>query len=109
MYGSGLEDSELFARKRSIKMWFGLDDGNAHALEEVGQSFAVTRERLRQIEHTAKWLKQSTDRCTTFHRRAFSINGAEAVVDDRYPEGKQASNLHTHRKSRFRISLMPAE
>jgi RNA polymerase primary sigma factor len=33
-----------------IKMRFGLEDGSEHTLEEVGQSFAVTRERIRQIE-----------------------------------------------------------
>ena len=33
-----------------IKMRFGVGDGHEHALEEVGQSFAVTRERIRQIE-----------------------------------------------------------
>jgi RNA polymerase primary sigma factor len=31
-------------------MRFGLDDGTDHTLEEVGQTFAVTRERIRQIE-----------------------------------------------------------
>ncbi len=36
-----------------IKMRFGLDDGSEHTLEEVGQSFAVTRERIRQIEAKA--------------------------------------------------------
>ncbi len=39
--------------EKIIKMRFGLDDGNAHTLEEVGQSFAVTRERIRQIEEKA--------------------------------------------------------
>ena len=33
-----------------IKMRFGLDDGSEHTLEEVGRTFAVTRERIRQIE-----------------------------------------------------------
>jgi RNA polymerase primary sigma factor len=36
-----------------IKMRFGLDDGNEHTLEQVGQSFDVTRERIRQIEAKA--------------------------------------------------------
>ncbi|MGH9544217.1 MAG: RNA polymerase sigma factor RpoD, partial [Terriglobales bacterium] len=36
-----------------IKMRFGLEDGSEHTLEEVGQSFAVTRERIRQIEAKA--------------------------------------------------------
>ena len=33
-----------------LKMRFGVGDGSEHTLEEVGQSFAVTRERIRQIE-----------------------------------------------------------
>ncbi len=36
-----------------IKMRFGLDDGSEHTLEEIGQTFAVTRERIRQIEAKA--------------------------------------------------------
>jgi RNA polymerase primary sigma factor len=36
------------AREKVIKMRFGLEDGSEHTLEEVGQSFAVTRERIRQ-------------------------------------------------------------
>jgi len=32
--------------EKVIKMRFGLDDGSEHTLEEVGQSFAVTRERI---------------------------------------------------------------
>ena len=38
---------------RIIKMRFGLDDGTQRTLEEVGQTFAVTRERIRQIEAKA--------------------------------------------------------
>ncbi len=36
-----------------IKMRFGVGDGSEHTLEEVGQRFAVTRERIRQIEAKA--------------------------------------------------------
>ena len=44
----------LTAREEKvIKMRFGLEDGSEHTLEEVGQSFAVTRERIRQIEAKA--------------------------------------------------------
>jgi RNA polymerase primary sigma factor len=36
--------------EKIIRMRFGLDDGTDHTLEEVGHTFAVTRERIRQIE-----------------------------------------------------------
>ena len=39
--------------ERVIKMRFGIGDGSEHTLEEVGQSFQVTRERIRQIEAKA--------------------------------------------------------
>jgi RNA polymerase primary sigma factor len=39
--------------EKVIKMRFGLGDGSEHTLEEVGQNFAVTRERIRQIEAKA--------------------------------------------------------
>ncbi len=39
--------------ERIIKMRFGLEDGTEHTLEEVGQCFSVTRERIRQIEAKA--------------------------------------------------------
>ena len=39
--------------ERNIRMRFGFEDGNQRTLEEVGQVFAVTRERIRQIEAKA--------------------------------------------------------
>jgi RNA polymerase primary sigma factor len=39
--------------KKILSMRFGLDDGVMHTLEEVGQEFSVTRERIRQIEAKA--------------------------------------------------------
>jgi RNA polymerase primary sigma factor len=39
--------------EKVIKMRFGVGDGSEHTLEEVGQSFEVTRERIRQIETKA--------------------------------------------------------
>lgn len=46
---SSLSDRE----QKIVKMRFGLDNGKSHTLEEVGQEFAVTRERIRQIEAKA--------------------------------------------------------
>lgn len=39
--------------QKIVRMRFGLDNGKSHTLEEVGQEFAVTRERIRQIEAKA--------------------------------------------------------
>lgn len=46
---SSLSDRE----QKIVRMRFGLDTGKNHTLEEVGQEFAVTRERIRQIEAKA--------------------------------------------------------
>jgi len=46
--------SSLGERERAVlEMRFGLKDGESHTLEEVGQAFGVTRERVRQIESKA--------------------------------------------------------
>jgi len=42
--------------QKVLRLRFGLDDGRARTLEEVGQKFGVTRERIRQIE--AKTLRK---------------------------------------------------
>ena len=39
--------------QKILRMRFGLEDGRGHTLEEVGQEFGVTRERIRQIEAKA--------------------------------------------------------
>ena len=46
-------DTLTFREQRVLRLRFGLDDGRARTLEEVGQSFGVTRERIRQIEAKA--------------------------------------------------------
>jgi RNA polymerase primary sigma factor len=60
----------LSAREEKVvKMRFGLEDGSEHTLEEVGQSFAVTRERIRQIE--AKALRKLRHPSRALQLRAF--------------------------------------
>ena len=49
--------------EKVIKMRFGVGDGSEHTLEEVGQSFAVTRERIRQIEAKALRKLRHPSRC----------------------------------------------
>jgi RNA polymerase primary sigma factor len=46
-------DSLNDRERRVLEMRFGLKDGQGHTLEEVGQAFGVTRERIRQIEAKA--------------------------------------------------------
>jgi RNA polymerase primary sigma factor len=58
--------------ERVIKMRFGLEDGSEHTLEEVGQSFQVTRERIRQIE--AKALRKLRHPSRSRKLRAFVEN-----------------------------------
>src|SRR5262249_32105486 len=55
--------------ERIIKMRFGLEDGTEHTLEEVGQAFGVTRERIRQIE--AKALRKLRHPSRSRQLRAF--------------------------------------
>jgi len=55
--------------ERVIKMRFGLEDGTEYTLEEVGQNFAVTRERIRQIE--AKALRKLRHPSRSRRLRAF--------------------------------------
>jgi RNA polymerase primary sigma factor len=59
--------------EKIVKMRFGLHDGSEHTLEEVGQHFAVTRERIRQIE--AKALRKLRHPSRSHRLRAFLENG----------------------------------
>ena len=59
--------------EKIIKMRFGLEDGSEHTLEEVGKNFAVTRERIRQIE--AKALRKLRHPSRSHRLRAFLENG----------------------------------
>ncbi len=59
--------------EKIIKMRFGLQDGSEHTLEEVGQHFAVTRERIRQIE--AKALRKLRHPSRSHRLKAFLESG----------------------------------
>ncbi len=61
--------------EKIVKMRFGLQDGSEHTLEEVGQNFAVTRERIRQIE--AKALRKLRHPSRSHRLRNFLENGAQ--------------------------------
>ncbi|MCD5384881.1 MAG: sigma-70 family RNA polymerase sigma factor [Candidatus Pacebacteria bacterium] len=61
---SGLNERE----RKILAMRFGLDDGIAHTLEEVGNEFNVTRERIRQIE--AKSLEK-----IRYHKKINKLRG----------------------------------
>jgi RNA polymerase primary sigma factor len=63
--------------EKIIKMRFGLEDGSEHTLEEVGQNFAVTRERIRQIE--AKALRKLRHPSRSHRLRTFLENGTRGV------------------------------
>jgi RNA polymerase primary sigma factor len=61
--------------EKIIKMRFGLQDGSEHTLEEVGQQFAVTRERIRQIE--AKALRKLRHPSRSHRLRNFLETGGQ--------------------------------
>ncbi|MFZ5593731.1 MAG: sigma-70 family RNA polymerase sigma factor [Pseudomonadota bacterium] len=63
-----------------LRLRFGLNDGDDHTLEEVGQAFGVTRERIRQIE--AKTLRKLGHPSRAEKLRAFLVNPDLKVQSD---------------------------
>jgi RNA polymerase primary sigma factor len=59
--------------EKIIRLRFGLEDGSEHTLEEVGQNFSVTRERIRQIE--AKALRKLRHPSRSFRLKTFLQEG----------------------------------
>ena len=59
--------------EKIIRLRFGLEDGSEHTLEEVGQNFSVTRERIRQIE--AKALRKLRHPSRSFRLKTFLEEG----------------------------------
>ena len=60
----GVLNSLLPREREVIRLRYGLDDGRERTLEEVGQLFGITRERVRQIEFKAMRKLRQPDRCT---------------------------------------------
>ena len=58
--------------ERVIRLRFGIGAGNEHTLEEVGQRFSVTRERIRQIQ--AKALRKLRHSSCSGRLRGFPTN-----------------------------------
>lgn len=63
-----------------VRMRYGLDDGMPRTLDEIGERFQVTRERVRQIEtKIARKLKQKKD-CEGIHKELYEIfESAESI------------------------------
>jgi RNA polymerase primary sigma factor len=69
----------LSAREEKVlRMRFGIGEKSDHTLEEVGQSFNVTRERIRQIE--AKALSKLRHSCRSGHLEDFNVPTAGGFV-----------------------------
>ena len=62
-------------KEKVVKMRFGLEDGSEHTLEEVGRSFAVTRERIRQIEAKALRKLRHPSRCRKLRSFRDDVHG----------------------------------
>jgi RNA polymerase primary sigma factor len=68
--------------RKVLELRFGLGDGNARTLEEVGQQFRVTRERIRQIE--AKALRKMRHPTRLRHLQGFlEVEGLETEPEKR--------------------------
>ena len=74
-------DSLTGRERRVLQLRFGLEDGRARTLEEVGKEFNVTRERIRQIE--AKALRKL--RHPSRSREAQGLPGVVAIDEPRVP------------------------
>ena len=59
----GVLESLTPREEKVLKMRFGIDERTDHTLEEVGQNFSVTRERIRQIEAKALRKLRHPSRC----------------------------------------------
>jgi RNA polymerase primary sigma factor len=72
-----LLESLNYREREILRLRYGLADGYSYTLEEVGQIFSVTRERVRQIESKAVRKLQQPNRCSNL---ASFIDGLSAVT-----------------------------
>jgi RNA polymerase primary sigma factor len=91
--------------EKIIKMRFGLEDGSEHTLEEVGQNFAVTRERIRQIE--AKALRKLRHPSRSHRLRTFLENGTRGSNENRGRARSCARPLFSRNRTYQRGSRRP--
>ncbi len=71
--------------EKVLRMRFGIGEESDHTLEEVGQDFNVTRERIRQIE--AKALRKLRHPSRSLKLKTFAVEGATAPTDGAGGEG----------------------
>jgi RNA polymerase primary sigma factor len=83
---------------RIISLRYGLDDGEPRTLEDIGQQFSVTRERIRQIE--AKALQKLQHRA-----RSLSLGSYAETPPPPPPAAKPKTKPPNHAKKRGRGSL----
>ena len=77
--------NELNPRERTIvKLRFGLEDGKARTLQEMGKLFSVCKERVRQIESTALYMLRHSIRSRKLQRCLEDLE----VLPDRSPQSR---------------------
>ena len=98
--------------KEMVEMRFGLVDGEAHTLEEVGQHFGVTRERIRQIEQNflmqirGRLMFQGAD-MTTYTRLDYVYESTQrrlqhGLAENEYQQSPQFDRIQEERSARNR-------
>ena len=95
-------DKLTLREKEVLRMRFGLDDGYARTLEEVGVRLKVTRERVRQIEASGI---DAIRNSRSFKELAFAFDDLARHIEEQgaiIPEDALLSGLATDEKSRNR-------
>ena len=87
-----------------LRLRYGLDDGKARTLEEVGKEFNVTRERIRQIE--AKALREARSSRISWNkiRKTHRQSGALCFISEHVPDRNRKAEGFVHRKVAVRAA-----